>query len=301
MIRWGSSSYRPSNGQRQGINPPARQNMLAPLEDRMPGGLVWGSAIVNVQKEEDTPSVSPSPTPSVTMTPTASAPAPSPSTTPTPTPTPSVAPAPSASYITSSGNTTSAGSHTYTQIPYGGAGLVVVGVSYKSNGSDLTTITLGGTSMTQYSEYNRDETGTGDGRTISMFGVLRLTGGTNADLVVNSTGTITGTAVGVWNLSNVTNDVPYITTGGTAFQNNVFRSSISVDLTTLTGESVGIPIVAQGENDGASTWTNATERYEQTTGTGADFTQSGTASRLLTNSFPNSVEKPTTISVAVWK
>lgn len=92
MIRWGSSSYRPSNGQRQGINPPARQNMLAPLEDRMPGGLVWGSAIVNVQKEEETPSLSPSPTPSITKTvtptPSSSAPAPSPSLTPTPTPSP---------------------------------------------------------------------------------------------------------------------------------------------------------------------------------------------------------------------
>lgn len=55
MIRWGSSSFRPSNGQRQGINGPRRQNILSPLEDRIPEGLVWGSQIVNVQKGDSTP------------------------------------------------------------------------------------------------------------------------------------------------------------------------------------------------------------------------------------------------------
>ena len=55
MIKWGSSSYRPSNGQGQGINPPKRQNILSPLEDRTPQGLVWGSQIVNVQKDGSTP------------------------------------------------------------------------------------------------------------------------------------------------------------------------------------------------------------------------------------------------------
>jgi len=55
MIKWGSSSYRPSNGQGQGINPPKRQNILSPLESRTPQGLVWGSQIVNVQKDGSTP------------------------------------------------------------------------------------------------------------------------------------------------------------------------------------------------------------------------------------------------------
>lgn len=55
MIKWGSSSFRPSNGQGQGINPPKRQNILSPLESRSPQGLVWGSQIVNVQKDGSTP------------------------------------------------------------------------------------------------------------------------------------------------------------------------------------------------------------------------------------------------------
>lgn len=55
MIKWGSSSFRPSNGQGQGINPPKRQNILTPLESRSPQGLVWGSQIVNVQKDGSTP------------------------------------------------------------------------------------------------------------------------------------------------------------------------------------------------------------------------------------------------------
>ena len=63
--------------------------LLKPLSEKSFKGNVWGSQIMNVEKD-DTPAPSPSPTPSVT--PSVSV---SPSSTPTPTVTPSITPTPS--------------------------------------------------------------------------------------------------------------------------------------------------------------------------------------------------------------
>ncbi len=67
------------------------EELLKPLSEKKWKGNVWGSQIMNVEKET-TPDVSPSPTPSITPSVTPSSPIPSVTPTPTVTPTPSATP-----------------------------------------------------------------------------------------------------------------------------------------------------------------------------------------------------------------
>ena len=89
-FNWGGKKWRPANvpkGQPK-INQ-SIEELLKPLSEKTFKGNVWGSQIMNVEKETSTPDVTPSPTPSVT--PTASVtPTPTPTMTPTPSPSPVV-------------------------------------------------------------------------------------------------------------------------------------------------------------------------------------------------------------------
>jgi hypothetical protein len=88
-FNWGGKKWRPANvpkGQPK-INQ-SIEELLKPLSEKKWKGNVWGSQIMNVEKET-TPDVSPSPTPSVTPSVTPSSPVPSVTPTPTVTPTPS--------------------------------------------------------------------------------------------------------------------------------------------------------------------------------------------------------------------
>jgi hypothetical protein len=88
-FNWGNKKWRPANvpkGQPK-INQ-SIEELLKPLSEKKWKGNVWGSEIMNVEKET-TPNVSPSPTPSITPSVTPSAPIPSVTPTPTVTPTPS--------------------------------------------------------------------------------------------------------------------------------------------------------------------------------------------------------------------
>ena len=88
-FNWGGKKWRPANvpkGQPK-INQ-SIEELLKPLSEKTFKGNVWGSQIMNVEKETSTPDVTPSPTPSVT--PTASV---------TPTPTPTMTPTPSPSRV----------------------------------------------------------------------------------------------------------------------------------------------------------------------------------------------------------
>ena len=88
-MQWGGKKWRPANvpkGQPK-INQ-SIEELLKPLSEKTWKGNVWGSQIMNVEKETTTPDVTPSPTPSVTPTQSV-----------TPTPTPTITPTPSASPI----------------------------------------------------------------------------------------------------------------------------------------------------------------------------------------------------------
>ena len=91
-FNWGGKKWRPANvpkGQPK-INQ-SIDELLKPLSEKKWKGNVWGSEIMNVEKET-TPDVSPSPTPSITPSVTPSSPIPSVTPTPTVTPTPSATP-----------------------------------------------------------------------------------------------------------------------------------------------------------------------------------------------------------------
>ena len=100
---WGGKKWRPADMPKK--QPKINQSieeLLKPLSEKNFKGNVWGSQIMNVEKETTTPIVSPSPTPTVTPTQSVT-PSITPSVTPsisvTPTPTPTMTPTPSASPI----------------------------------------------------------------------------------------------------------------------------------------------------------------------------------------------------------
>ncbi len=95
-FNWGGKKWRPADmAKKQPKINQSIEELLKPLSEKTWKGNVWGSQIMNVEKETSTPDVSPSPTPTVTptqsVTPT---PTPSISITPTPTITPSPSPVP---------------------------------------------------------------------------------------------------------------------------------------------------------------------------------------------------------------
>ena len=98
---WGGKKWRPADMPKK--QPKINQSieeLLKPLSEKSFKGNVWGSQIMNVEKETTTPIVSPSPTPTVTPTQSVT-PSITPSVTPsisvTPTPTPTITPTPSSS------------------------------------------------------------------------------------------------------------------------------------------------------------------------------------------------------------
>ena len=291
MIRWGSSSFRPSNGQGQGINPPRRQNILQPLKDKTPEGLVWGSVIMNVLKEEgEVPSVTPSPTPTSTLTPTPSStqgltPTPTPTQTGTPTltptqtststPTPTVTqtgtptstPTPTASpsvvseldYIVYAEDSVDRSTYTFSNVNYGGAGLIIVGIhAWDDPGNQsLGTPTISGFNMTQVVS-----TAAVSGTPVRFMSALysyRMTGGTSANIVVPFTNTIQFCSISVWRLTNNISDTAF-DTDSSAIIGTVSSNTVTLNLNTGRNHIVSIDTRKQGTS--TSTWTNATEQYD---------------------------------------
>jgi hypothetical protein len=278
MIRWGSSSFRPSNGQRQGINPPRRQNILSPLEGKTPGGLVWGSVIMNVQKDEEVgPPVSPTPTP------TASGPPPSPSQTPTltptqtqtttptptvtstetPTPTPTPTGTPTSvselEYIVYAESGSNVQTYTFSNTSYGGSGLIIVGMHANSveTVQSVSGITIGGNLMTQV--VLASSTNAIPWRSYAGLYQYRMTGGTSADIVVRfNANPATNCAISVWRLTGNTSDTAFSTD---TFTNNTSGTSADIDLNLNTGRNHIVAIQTLRDTD-SSTWTNATEEYD---------------------------------------
>jgi hypothetical protein len=264
MIRWGSSSFRPSNGQRQGINGPRRQNILQPLADRTPEGLVWGSVIMNVQKDEEVgPPPSPSQTPTLTPTQTqTTTPTPTVTSTETPTPTPTPTGTPSVvselQYVSYGESGSNSAIYTFNNISYSGAGLIIVGVHAIDDGDNdsLSSVTISGLTMNEV--IRASSTSATPDKSISAIYSLRLTGGTSADVVVSFNSSVSRCAVSVWRLTNNSSDTSFSTD---SYSNASNTTTADIDLNLNTGRNHTVSILT-ARSTGAVTWTNSTEQYD---------------------------------------
>jgi hypothetical protein len=299
MIRWGSSSFRPSNGQRQGINGPRRQNILSPLEDRIPEGLVWGSQIVNVQKDEEVgPPPSPSQTPTLTPTQTSTV---TPTLTPTQTTTPTPTPSSSLSdltYLIYGEDKATRSTYTFSAVGYDGPGLIIVAVHGRDDdgAAGINYVNISGYSMTQIVSQQQ---GTSGSNNVALY-AYRMTAGTSADIVINWTVPMERCSIGVWRLTGNSSDVPFDTdiavSSSTSF-------GLSDTLNLNTGRNwVVAAFTTNGTN--AITWTNATEKYDfgysgengRVSGASELFTSGATA----TISTSYSAQAQCVMCMAVW-
>jgi hypothetical protein len=213
---------------------PKINDMIYPPGSRQGGGNVWiGGIMMNVPQTSSGPAVSPTPTPSVTPTPSITptstlTPTPSitptntitpsitptntttptvtptntptSSLTPTPTITPSATPGSSIEFISQALNTGTSSSYTFSNVSYGGAGLILIAIISNGNTGISGTPTLNGVSTTIVRQYNCSSSDR-----VSLLQV-RLTGGTSGDLVINYGASVVGIEAQIFRITNNISD-----------------------------------------------------------------------------------------------
>lgn len=306
MIRGYRGPKKPS------INQPRVGNILDPLGDGKKWTNVWG-AVMNVPQASGgvpvsptptptasvtpTPGLSPSPTPSITptntvtpsvtpsitptntVTPTASlTPSVTPTTSATPTPTPSPIP-PSATFINTYTSTANQSTYNFTITGVTpGLYVIQVGCETTSAGRNLTAATFDGQSMVVGSEINPPIS-------LAYAYVNTSSSGTITLSLFYDGSSIISMGFGLWKLNNVSSTTPIqiqsaIATSGT----------VSITFTGLTANNVGIIGNGKAVYNDATTWTNATVRYDIDTNpgntngmrlSGADFVTSTSGNRTV--------------------
>jgi hypothetical protein len=232
---------------------PKINDMIYPPGSRQ-GGNVWiGGILMNVPQPSSGPAVSPTPTPTKTVTPTVtptSSLTPTPSITPTisltptntgtPTPTPTN-PGSTVTFVSGVTLNSTASNYSVSNMPYGGAGLIVIPIT--SNGNvDIGTVTLGGVSATLVQQYNCSNQDR-----VAMFQVV-MTGGTSGSLDISFAGNSTGLDVCTYRILGVSSNTSTINT--TVCANT---PTPDYNLPSLPANSVGIYASRNGAADCGTT------------------------------------------------
>lgn len=298
-MKWNGRYYRPGFG--VNLYPKKEESiteLLKPLSEKQRKGNVWIPVLnqpINVLKEDGTPTppVSPSPTPTKTSTPTPTpssssipvSPSPTPTQTGTPTPTPSSSvPALDAvvTYRTNLYSSSNSTTYTFTGVDFGTTGLVVIAVggNAPSNQGNITSVTIDGNTA------NTALTGSFTSAIWKQGIFYAEVTNTTGTIVINAPGTgLRNCSVGVWIVTNYQSTTPTFTDARSSL--NV---SESITTSSLSAGSVGIGACIDTSNTTNMTWTNATERYDRSSGeateqaktSGADFSQSTTGARTVT-------------------
>jgi len=229
-----------------------------------------------------------------------SIPTPTPTRTPTRTPTPSPL-VPSLTYITSLSNNTSSTSYSFSATSIGGPGLIVVAFQTERTTTliQTPTITIGGVSATIAGD---SYSGTGSPNTSTLIAYARITTGTTANISITYPASQTRIGIGVWRIQNNISDTPIQVQKSAANSG----TGLSITLTGLTSNNLGICAQTNGVQGTTMTWTNATENYDYDIGSpagtrisGASFITSSSGNRTITTSHTNSGQAITLLGV-VW-
>ena len=203
---------------------------------------------------DTTPSVSPTPTPTPSITPTSTN-TPTPSITPTntttptitPTNTPTSTPTPTnpgstITFISGATRNTTASSYTITNMPYGGAGLIVIPITSNGNVS-VSSVSLGGSSATLVMSYNCSST-----NRVSLYQVV-MASGSSGDLVITFGSNSTGLDACTYRILGVASNTS--TKSSTACTPG---STGNYTLTSLLANSVGLFATIGGAADCSATY-----------------------------------------------
>ena len=261
-FNWGGKKWRPANvpkGQPK-INQ-SIEELLKPLSEKKWKGNVWGSQIMNVEKET-TPDVSPSPTPSVTPTPSGPIPSVTPTPSLTPTPTPSTTPpaTPQIEYITTVSSNSNTTTYSFSNIAIGGPGLIIGVIGTAGNTGSATVInsvTYNGNAMTT-SGTTLDTTNGGTPSNGIAFRQYVETTSNNADITVTYANAMRGCAVALYRITNVTS-YQYEQAQNPAASNT---TSQTVTFTDATQPSVGFVAAIKRNETQTISFSNATKNVQ---------------------------------------
>ena len=193
---------------------------------------------------------------------------------------PGVIPGPG-TFQQSNTSNTDASSYTFTAEPIGAADanrrvVVAIGYAAASGGRTLSSVTIGGVTAS----VDADPGAITGNRRIYLVSAVVPTG-TTANVVITLSNTVTRIGIGVWTLDNMA------PTGQTAAVLNASSGTLTV--TTATDEGVicfGYASNGVSATPSDTTWTDATERYDQqvelvsNTHTGADVIATGTSTAI---------------------
>lgn len=205
-------------------------------------------------------------------------------------------------YLTNLTDTSGGTTITFTPTGTYSAGLFVVGIiaeNANTTGRTLSSVTFNSNSMTSIVN-----TASGTGNNGSLIGALfsykRTTLTSNPSIVVTFSGSTSRVNIGLWKINDNTSDTVFDTAtsniSGTA-------SSSSNTVNSLGVGYVGVSILANG-TFAATTWTNATERYEAfssgTGGSGADFKTTTSGDRTITATASSDSAGGQVLVTGVW-
>lgn len=316
MLNWGGKKWVPGKpNRRQPINQ-SIEELMKPLGEKTFKGNVWGSAIMNVQKGQPTPTPTPTGTAGVTPTPTntptltasptlTSTPTPTltasptltntPTLTSTSTPTPTPSPtAVSIGYRSSFEDGANLSTYTFTGLTTGGAGLMVISITWEGASGTISGVTIGGVTATLAAE----DLSPGPG--IATY--YAVTTASTVDVVISFTAQQLRLIGGLWRITGYVSSTPSASSiesisGGS--------SANTITITGLTNNSVVASLQSVGLGGNPVTWTNATERFDIDAGdaglraSGADASGTGTSITISTT-YPTS-SQTNKLSGVAWR
>lgn len=186
---------------------------------------------------------------------------------------------PSVSYITTIDNATDLTTYTFTAANIGGPGLIVVAAHTERSGTvTISSASIGGVSST----INRQETSTLTGGVCVCGGLFSsvITSGSTADIVITFSAQVLRCGIAIYRITDYTSATPVDTIG----QTNTTASGLSGDINNVRRNDVIIGAYVTGVTQ-LVTWSNITERYDQSIGGEATQESGGDAISTVNNSY----------------
>ena len=173
-------------------------------------------------------------------------------------------------YVSSNSSSTDATSYTFTSQSIGTASatrIVVVAVYCRATtaGSNISSVTIGGNTMTQQVTKGNSDTSGGQSR-VALY-TYPLTTGTTATIVVNYSATCARCGIAVYNLFDATSETPVVTNTSNG------SATLTLSSNTLSGD-VGIAAGNSTTTGPTFAWTGLTENSDFTVETNAMSTAS---------------------------
>lgn len=211
---------------------------------------------------------------------------------------------PSISYITNLTSNTSTADYSFNMSGNQPAGLYVIGIIAEN--ASVSTITLDSVLFNGNNTTNIRNTRIVTGANGTLIGAIVTRKLTNAasgpGINITFNAEMSRCNVSVWRIDNNRNDTVF-TSATSSISGTASNRTNTVN--SLQYGAVGVSILANG-NNASTSWTNATERYDQpfgtgTGGSGADFQAEAEGSRTITATATSGTNDGLVLVTGVWR